>query len=81
MLTLFKLCWFVVGLQFYILTGCCYLMITNSLRPVYEFVYILFRTDMIISTVLEQVDHGGQDGNAAQTRIRDETSDTDHTQK
>ena len=26
-----------------------------------------------------QVDHGGQDGNAARTRIRDETSETDHT--
>ena len=35
----------------------------------------------IISTVLGQVDHGGQDGNAARTRIRDETSETDHTQK
>ena len=34
-----------------------------------------------MSTVLEQVDHGGQDGNAARTRIRDETSETDHTQK
>ena len=35
----------------------------------------------IISTVLRQVDHGGQDGNAARTRVRDETSETDHTQK
>ena len=35
----------------------------------------------IISTVLGQVDHGGQDGNAARTRIRDETFETDHTQK
>ena len=35
----------------------------------------------IISTVLGQVDHGGQDGNAARTRIRDETSETDHTHK
>ena len=34
-----------------------------------------------ISTVLGQVDHGGQDGNGARTRIRDETSETDHTQK
>ena len=35
----------------------------------------------IMSTVLGQVDHGGQHGNAAQTPIRDETSETDHTQK
>ena len=35
----------------------------------------------ISSTVLEQVDQGGQHGNAARTRIRDETSETDHTQK
>ena len=28
-----------------------------------------------------QVDHGGQDGNAARTRIRDETPETGHTQK
>ena len=40
-----------------------------------------FHLGQIISTVLEQVDHGGQDSNAAQTRIRDETSETDHTQK
>ena len=47
-----------------------------------------------ISTVLGQVDHGGQNGNADRTRaalpsgssayraarIRDETSETDHTQ-
>ena len=32
-------------------------------------------------TVLGQVDLGGQDGNVARTRIRDETSETDHTQK
>ena len=38
-----------------------------------------FHLGQIISTVLGQVDHGGQDGNAA--RIRDETSETDHTQK
>ena len=38
-----------------------------------------FHLGMIISTVLGQVDHGGQDGNAA--RIRDETSETGHTQK
>ena len=36
---------------------------------------------MIISTVLGQVDHGGQDGNTARTRIRDETSETNHNQK
>ena len=40
-----------------------------------------FHLGRIISTVLGQVDHGGQDGNAARTRIRDETSETDHTQK
>ena len=45
--------------------------------PVYEFVCISL--GQIISTVLGQVDHGGQDGNATQTRIRDETSETDHT--
>ena len=28
-----------------------------------------------------QVDHDGQHGNAARTPIRDETSETDHTQK
>ena len=31
-----------------------------------------FHLGQIISTVLGQVDHGGQDGNAAQTRIRDQ---------
>ena len=36
---------------------------------------------MIISTVLGQVDYGGQDGNAARNQIRDETSKTNHTQK
>ena len=35
----------------------------------------------IISTILGQVEHSGQDGNATRTRIRDETSETDHTQK
>ena len=40
-----------------------------------------FHLRQIISTVLGQVDHGGQDGNAALTRIRDETSKTDHTQE
>ena len=40
-----------------------------------------FHLGQIISTVLEQVDHGGQDGNAARTRIRAETSETDHTLK
>ena len=39
-----------------------------------------FHLGQIISTVLGQVDHGGQDGNAARTRIRDEMSKTDHTQ-
>ena len=40
-----------------------------------------FHLGQIISTVLGQVDHGSQDGNAAQTRIQDEMSETDHTQK
>ena len=35
-----------------------------------------FHLGQIISTVLGQVEHGGQDGNAARTRIRDETSET-----
>jgi hypothetical protein len=35
-----------------------------------------FHLEQIISTVLD-----GQHGNAARTPIRDETSDTDHTQK
>ena len=40
-----------------------------------------FHLGQIVSTILGQVDHGGQDGNAARTRIWDETSETDHTQK
>ena len=40
-----------------------------------------FHLRQIISTVLGQVDHGGEDGNTDQTRIRDEKSETDHTQK
>ena len=40
-----------------------------------------FHLGQIISTVLGQVDHGGQDGNAARTRIWDEPSETDYTQK
>jgi hypothetical protein len=40
-----------------------------------------FHLGQIISTVLGQVDHDGQHGNAARTPIRDETSKTDHTQK
>ena len=40
-----------------------------------------FHLEQIISNVLGQVDHGGQDGNAALTGIRDETSETDHTKK
>ena len=40
-----------------------------------------FHVGQIVSTVLGQVDHGGQGGNAARTRIRDETSETDHTQE
>jgi hypothetical protein len=37
-----------------------------------------FQLGQIISTVLGQVDHDGQHGNAARTPIRGET---DHTQK
>ena len=40
-----------------------------------------FHLGQIISTVLGQVDHDGQHGNAARTPIRDATSETDHTQK
>jgi hypothetical protein len=40
-----------------------------------------FHLGQIISTVLGQVDHDGQHDNAARTPIRDETSETDHTQK
>ena len=40
-----------------------------------------FHLGQIISTALGQVDHGGQDGKASRTRIRDKTTKTDHTQK
>ena len=40
-----------------------------------------FHLGQIFSTVLGQVDHGGQHGNANRRRIRDETSETYHTQK
>jgi hypothetical protein len=40
-----------------------------------------FHLGQIISTVLGEVDHDGQHGNAARTPIRDETPETDHTQK
>ena len=40
-----------------------------------------FHLGQIISTVLGHVDHGGQDGNVVRTRIRDETSETSHTQE
>jgi hypothetical protein len=40
-----------------------------------------FHLGQIILTVLGQVDHDGQHGNAARTPIRDEPSETDHTQK
>jgi hypothetical protein len=40
-----------------------------------------FHLGHIISTVLGQVGHDGQHGNAARTPIRGETSETDHTQK
>jgi hypothetical protein len=39
-----------------------------------------FHLGQIISTVLGQVDHGGQHGNAARTPIQDELSKTDHNQ-
>ena len=39
-----------------------------------------FHLGQIISTVLGQVDHDGQHGNAARTPIRGETSETDHAQ-
>ena len=40
-----------------------------------------FHLGQIISSVLGQVDHDSQHGNAARTPIRGETSETDHTQK
>ena len=40
-----------------------------------------FNLGQIISTVLRQVDHDRQHGNAARTPIRDEMSETDHTQQ
>ncbi len=40
-----------------------------------------FHLGQIISTVLGQVDHDGQHGNAARTPIRGETSETDHNEK
>ena len=40
-----------------------------------------FHLGQIISTVLGHVDHGGQVGNVVRTRIRDETSETSHTQE
>ena len=40
-----------------------------------------FYLGQIISTVLGQVDHAGQDGNAARTQIWDEKSEPDHNQK
>ena len=40
-----------------------------------------FHLGQIISTVLGQVDHDGQHGNAARTPNGDETSETDNTQK
>ena len=40
-----------------------------------------FHLGQIISTVLGQGEYDGQHGNAARTPIRDETSETDHTQK
>ena len=40
-----------------------------------------FHLGHIISTVLGQIDHGGQYDNAARTQISDETFETDRTQK
>ena len=40
-----------------------------------------FHLGQIISTVLGQIDHDGQDGSAARGRIWDETSETNRTQK
>ena len=40
-----------------------------------------FHLGQIISTVLWQIDHGGQDDHAPPARIWDETSETGHTQK
>ena len=57
---------------------------TSSILYIVEDLYMslyAFHLGQIISTVLRQVDHDGQHGNAARTPIRDETSETDHTQK
>jgi hypothetical protein len=40
-----------------------------------------FHLGQIISTVLGQVDHDGQHGNASRIPILDETSETDRIQK
>ena len=40
-----------------------------------------FHLGQTLSTVLGQIDHGGQGGNAARARICYETSETDPTQK
>ena len=40
-----------------------------------------FYLRQVNSTVLGQVDHRGQDGNAAQIIMQDKTSETDHTKK
>ena len=57
------------------------LLYTISLRPVYNLSLYAFDLGQIISTVLGQVGHDGQHGNAARTPIRDKPSETDHTQK
>ena len=56
-----------------------YYVTSISPGPVYEFVCISFRTDNL--NCFREVDHDDQHGNAARTPIRDETSETDHTQK
>ena len=59
-------------------------MIMHRLLLLVEDLYMslyAFHLGQIISTVLWQVDHDGQHGNATRTPIRDETSETDHTQK
>jgi hypothetical protein len=56
---------------FYICLAC--------LGPVYN--SSLYAFDLGLSTVLGQIGHDSQHGNAARTPIWDEPSETDHTQK
>ena len=57
-----------------------YIEIIELVQELYMSLYA-FHLGKIMSTVLGQVDHNGQDGNAARTPIWDETSETGHTQK